>query len=107
MQIQEGFCLPDHLDKLKNDYITAAMKKTGGNVSQAAALLGMKRTTLRMHMHARDLPASVPVSPMVDPEGEFTVKKNPTGWTILYKGEEICRKRNIKEVNKFIREKIS
>lgn len=104
---EEGVNLPHFLENLKNTYITVAMKKAGGNVTKAAELLGMKRTTLRMHMLQREMPSGLPVSPVIDPEGEFTVTKVVNGYQVRWKGELMCKKRNIKEVNKFLREKIN
>lgn len=43
---EEGFDLPDYIDKLERDVIARALDKTGGNKGAAAKLLNLKRTTL-------------------------------------------------------------
>jgi DNA-binding NtrC family response regulator len=47
-----GFNLDDALKALERGYIEAALKLTRGNVSQAAKLLGVNRTTLYSRMGA-------------------------------------------------------
>lgn len=58
LQSQANFSLEDKLRTWENGYIEAALKLTRGNVSQAARLLGINRTTLynRMELLAKDKP---------------------------------------------------
>ncbi len=44
--LQKGFRLDQQLDEWERAYITAALKLAGGNLSKAARLLGVNRTTL-------------------------------------------------------------
>ena len=56
-QIQEGdFSLPKYLHDQEGDYINAALEITSGNISDAARLLGLNRTTLhsRISSHEKD-----------------------------------------------------
>ncbi len=56
LQQQAGFSLDDTLRRWEGGYIDAALKLTHGNVSQAARMLGINRTTLynRMELLSRD-----------------------------------------------------
>ena len=60
LQSQANFSLEDKLRSWENGYIEAALKLTRGNVSQAARLLGINRTTLynRMELLAKDKPSA-------------------------------------------------
>jgi len=42
----EGFDLKSAVHTLKRDFVTQALKRTGGNVTEAAVLLRLKRQTL-------------------------------------------------------------
>jgi DNA-binding NtrC family response regulator len=46
LQMQRNFSLDDTLQRLERSYIDAALALTNGNLSQAAKLLGVHRTTL-------------------------------------------------------------
>ena len=52
LQRERGFNLDNMLKGLEQGYIEAAMKLTRGNVSQAAKLLGINRTTLYSRMES-------------------------------------------------------
>ncbi len=56
LQQQAGFSLDETLRRWEGGYIDAALKLTHGNVSQAARMLGINRTTLynRMELLSRD-----------------------------------------------------
>jgi len=41
-----GFCLDERLQQRERDYIQAALELAGGNLSKAARMLGINRTTL-------------------------------------------------------------
>ena len=51
---QGGFSLDQHLREQEKHYITAALKLASGNVSEAAKLLGINRTTLHSRMSAHE-----------------------------------------------------
>jgi DNA-binding NtrC family response regulator len=53
LEVAQAFDLDDTLKSWENAYIEAAMRLTRGNVSQAAKLLGMNRTTLYSRMEGR------------------------------------------------------
>lgn len=44
--LQEGFVLEDHLQEMERNYVNAALEHCNGNLSKAATLLKMNRTTL-------------------------------------------------------------
>ena len=50
LQAQKGFSLDDALRELEKSYVEAALDITHGNLSQAAKLLGIHRTTLYSRM---------------------------------------------------------
>ena len=50
LQTQKGFSLDDALRELEKSYVEAALDITHGNLSQAAKLLGIHRTTLYSRM---------------------------------------------------------
>jgi len=50
LQAQKGFSLDDALRELEKNYVEAALDITHGNLSQAAKLLGIHRTTLYSRM---------------------------------------------------------
>ena len=50
LERERGFDLDDTLRRWERRYIDAALKLSGGNVSQAAKLLGINRTTLYSRM---------------------------------------------------------
>jgi DNA-binding NtrC family response regulator len=50
LQTQKGFLLDDALRDLERSYVEAALDITRGNLSQAAKLLGIHRTTLYSRM---------------------------------------------------------
>ena len=52
LQSQQNFSLDQTLKKWEQSYVEAALKMTHGNVSQAAKLLGLNRTTLYSRMEA-------------------------------------------------------
>ena len=52
LQSQQNFNLDQTLKKWEQSYVEAALKVTHGNVSQAAKLLGLNRTTLYSRMEA-------------------------------------------------------
>ena len=52
LQSQQNFSLDQTLKKWEQSYVEAALKVTHGNVSQAAKLLGLNRTTLYSRMEA-------------------------------------------------------
>jgi len=54
-QLQQGdFSLDRHLRELEGQYISAAMELASGNISEAAKLLGINRTTLHSRMGAHE-----------------------------------------------------
>ncbi len=56
-QLQQGnFSLDQHLHEQEGQYITAALEIAAGNVSEAARLLGINRTTLHSRMGAHEKP---------------------------------------------------
>ena len=57
LQTQKGFLLDDALRDLERSYVEAALDITRGNLSQAAKMLGIHRTTLysRMQNYARGM----------------------------------------------------
>ena len=56
-QLQQGnFNLDNHLHEQEGQYITAALEIAAGNVSEAARLLGINRTTLHSRMGAHEKP---------------------------------------------------
>jgi len=52
LQAQKGFNLDDALRELEKSYVEAALDITRGNLSQAAKLLGIHRTTLYSRMQS-------------------------------------------------------
>jgi DNA-binding NtrC family response regulator len=50
LQMQKGFSLDDTLQQIERSYVEAALALTNGNLSQAAKLLGIHRTTLYSRM---------------------------------------------------------
>jgi DNA-binding NtrC family response regulator len=50
LQTQKGFLLDEALRDLERSYVEAALDITRGNLSQAAKLLGIHRTTLYSRM---------------------------------------------------------
>jgi two-component system nitrogen regulation response regulator GlnG len=65
-----GFSLDDTLKAWERSYIEAALRLTRGNVSQAAKLLGINRTTLYSRMGLSRAPGEVPRSPGNSAEDE-------------------------------------
>jgi transcriptional regulator with GAF, ATPase, and Fis domain len=54
-QLQQGdFSLDRHLREQEGQYISAAMELAAGNISEAAKLLGINRTTLHSRMGAHE-----------------------------------------------------
>lgn len=54
-QLQQGnFSLDQHLQKHESQYISAALELAGGNISEAAKLLGINRTTLHSRISAHE-----------------------------------------------------
>jgi DNA-binding NtrC family response regulator len=54
-QLQQGdFSLDRHLREQEGRYIAAALELAGGNISEAAKLLGINRTTLHSRMGAHE-----------------------------------------------------
>jgi len=53
--LDEGFSLPEVIDSVEKFYIQSALRKSGGNRSRAAGMLGMKRTTLLARMKSLGL----------------------------------------------------
>jgi len=56
LQRERGFNLDEMLKAWEQGYIEAAMKLTRGNVSQAAKMLGINRTTLYSRMETQQKP---------------------------------------------------
>jgi DNA-binding NtrC family response regulator len=56
LQSQKNFNLDDALRELERSYVEAALEITQGNLSQAARLLGIHRTTLYSRMQAYEQP---------------------------------------------------
>ncbi len=54
LQDQQNFSLDNTLKQWEHSYVEAALKLTHGNVSQAAKLLGVNRTTLYSRMEAAE-----------------------------------------------------
>jgi DNA-binding NtrC family response regulator len=52
LQAQKSFSLDATLQRLERSYIEAALALTNGNLSQAAKLLGVHRTTLYSRMQS-------------------------------------------------------
>jgi len=50
------------LDQAMRDHVKAVLEQTGGNISQAAATLGIARNTLRSHMRKLGLSGGTPTS---------------------------------------------
>jgi DNA-binding NtrC family response regulator len=50
LQGQKGFSLDETLQQIERSYVEAALALTNGNLSQAAKLLGVHRTTLYSRM---------------------------------------------------------
>jgi DNA-binding NtrC family response regulator len=50
LQTQKNFSLDETLQRLERSYVEAALALTNGNLSQAAKLLGVHRTTLYSRM---------------------------------------------------------
>ena len=50
LQMQSNFSLDETLQRLERSYVEAALSLTNGNLSQAAKLLGVHRTTLYSRM---------------------------------------------------------
>jgi DNA-binding NtrC family response regulator len=50
LQVQNSFSLDQTLQQIERSYVEAALALTGGNLSQAAKLLGVHRTTLYSRM---------------------------------------------------------
>jgi DNA-binding NtrC family response regulator len=50
LQTQKGFSLDETLQQIERSYVEAALALTNGNLSQAAKLLGVHRTTLYSRM---------------------------------------------------------
>lgn len=95
-----------HLSNLEDEYITAALQKSAGNITHAANLLGFERTTLVEKLKRKN---SVKGKRDVfeDPEGEFTYRKRePHGYEVLYKGEVIAKKHNLRHVSAYIKRKV-
>jgi DNA-binding NtrC family response regulator len=57
LQGRKGFNLDQVLRELERSYVEAALEITQGNLSQAARLLGIHRTTLYSRMQAYEQPA--------------------------------------------------
>jgi DNA-binding NtrC family response regulator len=56
-RLQQGnFNLDQHLREQEGQYIAAALELTSGNISEAARLLGINRTTLHSRMGAHEKP---------------------------------------------------
>jgi DNA-binding NtrC family response regulator len=53
--LDEGFSLPEVINSVEKFYIQSALRKSGGNRSRAAGMLGMKRTTLLARMKSLGL----------------------------------------------------
>ena len=54
LKYQQNFSLDNTLQQWEHSYVEAALKLTHGNVSQAAKLLGVNRTTLYSRIEAAD-----------------------------------------------------
>jgi len=46
-EIPDGFVLEEHLQRIEREFIETALRKTGGNITEAAALLGTQPRSLR------------------------------------------------------------
>lgn len=108
---EEGMNLKQFLDLIELTFIELALERTNGNITHAAKLLGLKRTTLKAKLESKGLYQFIPhgeITLIEDPEKEFTAHRIRHGvWEVRYKGETIVHKRNIREVNSFMKEKIS
>lgn len=108
---EEGMNLKDFLELIETTFIEVALERTNGNITKAAQLLGLKRTTLKAKLESKGLYKFVPygeINLIEDPEKEFTAHRIKHGvWEIRYKDEVLVHKRNIREVNKFMKEKIA
>lgn len=49
-KLSESICLEDALDRVRRSLITEALRRSGNNVKEAAANLGISRTTLYKHL---------------------------------------------------------
>ncbi len=61
----EGLSLKDHLMTIERDYIQQALERSQGNVSGAARLLGLQRTTLIEKINKLGLKAATASDPVV------------------------------------------
>jgi len=55
LQTERGFSLDDALARLERSYVEAALEMTQGNLTRAAKMLGMNRTTLYSRMQNQSL----------------------------------------------------
>jgi DNA-binding NtrC family response regulator len=61
--MQKGFSLDQTLQQIERSYVEAALALTNGNLSQAAKLLGVHRTTLYSRMQNYMSSQSIDSSP--------------------------------------------
>ena len=98
---EKGIDLRQLLSDVQDMYLKQALDLTSGNKARAAKLLGMERTTFAL-MLERKFTKEV----IKDPEGDFTAAKEGSSWVIRYKGEVMAHKRNIAEVNGYLKGKM-
>lgn len=110
MRRMKPITLPKILSDLEDAYIAKAMGHTQGNVTQAAKLLGLNRTTLIEKIKRKELPyQKLKVEVAADPQGEFTYVRDASGkhWNIFYKGERIAIRSSLADVRSYFREKLN
>jgi len=104
---ERGLNLNETLDAIETIYIEKALEKTEGNITKAAQLLGLQRTTLRAKITSRGVNYVGDLQPATDPLGEFTIEKSSGArFFIKYKGEIISSNYSLRAANKALRKKM-
>lgn len=99
--------LPQVLNDLERSYILVALERCDGNISRAAALLGLKRTTLRAKIHVNGIQEpKARVVPLVDPHGDFSIERVKTLVAVMWQDEVLKKFRTITQANAFLQEKM-
>lgn len=101
---EEGIDLPELLSEIEGYYIQQAMARSGNNIVRAARLLGIGRTTLREKMRRKGF-IKYP-DRVIDPEGEFLIRKVQKGYDVSFNGELLENVRTLQAANNFVKEKM-